>query len=151
VAKRNGTKIYSEPSKKSSVVTSLKKNSSVEEKGRKGMYWQVKTQEGKDGFVSVLAVKFKPKGDKGAFSSAIRDAVRQGRDADDSSNVRSRSAVMGVRGLDESNDMAFAGNAKPNPRLIFQMENFIVDQKEVEKLGRLVEKEVESRLKRKGG
>ena len=149
MAKKDGVQVFSEPQKGSTVLTTLKKDESLSENGRKGMYWKVDLKDGKTGYVSVMKVKFKTKDSDTALSSALRDAVRQGRSSDDASNIRNRSAVMGVRGLDESNEAAFAGNAKPNPRLIFQMENFVLEESKVELIGKLVEDEIEAKLNKK--
>ena len=148
VPKKNGVKVYETASRKSSVLKELKKKDSIEELGRSGMFWKVKLKNGDQGFVSVMKVKRKPSKKSGEFSTALRKAIQQGRSADDASNVRNRSAVMGVRGLDESDDTAFAGNVKPNPRLVVAMENLTVDPKSIEKIGNLVEREIEVKLNR---
>lgn len=148
-AKKNGVKVYAESSKKSEVIAKLKKGDVLSEQGRKGMYWNVKLENGKEGFVSVLKVKRKKGKGSSEFASALRKAVQQGRSQGDASNVRSRSAVMGVRGLDESEDTAFAGNVKPNPRLVLNLENYTVDQEKIENIGKLVEQEIESKMSKR--
>lgn len=148
VPKKAGVKVFETASRKGAVVKQLNKSESVEELGRSGMFWKVKLGDGKEGFVSVMKVKRKPSNKSGEFSTALRKAIQQGRSADDASNVRNRSAVMGVRGLDESDDTAFAGNVKPNPRLVVAMENLNIDPKSVENIGNLVEREIELKLKR---
>lgn len=148
VSQKDGVKVFSEPNKKSYVIQTLQKGDNLSEQGRKGMFWKVSSGD-KTGFVSVMSVKFRPEDENNALSSALRDAVRQGRSSEDASNVRNRSAVMGVRGLDESGETAFAGNAEPNPRLVFQMENFVVDEAGVSSLGHQVEKEISFRMKKR--
>ena len=106
------------------------------------MYWKVETDKGEQGFVSVLKMKRNKAKVSGKLSAALQKAVQQGRSEDDSSNIRSRSAVMGVRGLDES-DVASAGNVKPNKRMVQAMENITIQSSEIEKIAELVEKEVE--------
>ena len=61
-----------------------------------------------------------------AIAEALKDAVKQGREEGDGANVRARSAVMGVRGLDESDSSSFAGNVKPNLRMVYAMEDLLV-------------------------
>lgn len=149
VPKRAGVKVYDKASRKGSVLKKLSKSDSIEELGRSGMFWKVKLEGGKEGYVSVMKVKRKPSKKSGEFSTALRKAIQQGRSADDASNVRNRSAVMGVRGLDESDDTAFAGNVKPNPRLVVAMENLNIDPKSIEQIGNMVEREIEFKLKKK--
>ena len=143
-AKRNGVKVTKEAKKSSSVVTTLKKGDTLEAIERKGLYWQVKTSGGESGFVSVLKVK-RMAGSGGGIAQAIRAASEDGRsDGDEVENTRTRSAVMGVRGLDESDETQYAGNAKPNLRLVYQMEDHHVSKKSIERLENLVMKELES-------
>lgn len=148
-AKKDKVKVLTQANKSSDVIKELNKGDLVEEAGRKGMYWKVTLQDGKEGFVSVMGLKRLAKKDDG-FSDALRKAVQQGRENDDASNVRSRSAVMGVRGLDDSDETAFAGNVKPNPRLIYSMENYQVDKKKVNFIMDEVEKEIIDKMKKKG-
>jgi ssDNA-binding replication factor A large subunit len=86
-------------------------------------------------------------GSDGNLTKKIQAVVMQGRE-DDIGNQRTRSAVMGVRGLDESGDTAFAGNVRPNMRLVYMMEDLKVDNKKVEALGDLVYAEISQKLKR---
>ena len=148
-AKKDGVKIYSEAKKTSEVIKVLKKGETVKELNRKGMYWSVELEDGKSGFVSVIKVKRKKIENSKNFSVALKRAVQQGRNNDDSSNVRSRSAVMGVRGLDESSDVEFAGNVKPNKRMVVSMENIVVDPKDIDQLADLVSQEIEFKIKNK--
>ena len=143
-AKKNGTKVLSGAKKGAAVIKTLKKGDQIESGERKGMYWQVKV-DGKDGFVSIMKVKRVAVSDSG-LSDAMRTASQNGRQSDDVSNTRSRSAVMGVRGLDESDDTSFAGNAKPNFRMVYAMEDRETSDKSVEKLGDLVFNEIEKRM-----
>ena len=143
VAKRAKVKVKSKP-KGGSVVTVLKKGEEVESLGRKGMYWKVKVAGGKIGYVSVTKVKRQAGGSKG-LAKAIRAAAKDGRDkSDEVVSARSRSAVMGVRGLDESDETAFAGNVKPNLRMVYKMEDRATSFKKIDKLGDMVMGEVEN-------
>ncbi|NRA45057.1 MAG: hypothetical protein HRU09_08905 [Oligoflexales bacterium] len=112
VPKKAGVKVYESASRKATVLRELSKSDSIEELGRSGMFWKVKLKDGNQGFVSVMKVKRKPSKKSGEFSTALRKAIQQGRAPDDASNIRNRSAVMGVRGLDESDETAFAGNVR---------------------------------------
>ncbi|MDD9951428.1 MAG: SH3 domain-containing protein [Zetaproteobacteria bacterium] len=147
VVKRKSAKVFAEPNKKSTFIAELKKNDELTENGRKGMYWKVATREGKKGYVSVLAVKTKPNNDNAGLSAALRSAVQQGRSSEDAANVRSRSAVMGVRGLASSDDVQFAGNLKPNPRLVFMMESMVVTSEELATIEEGVYSEIEAKMK----
>mgnify|MGYP003338126981 CR=1 FL=1 len=145
VAKKDGVKVYAEGSKKSKVVATLAKGDEMESTERKGMYWQV-DYKGKKGFVSVMKVKKKAGQSSGGIAEALRDAVKQGRDESDATNSRQRSAVMGVRGLDESSETEFAGNVKPNLRMVYNMEGFLVKQTDVDAIGDLVASEIEKKI-----
>ena len=143
VAKRNGVKVTAKASKSSKVIVTLSKGEGIEAIERKGLYWQVKTRSGEKGFVSILKVKRKAGGESG-IAQAIRAASEDGRsDGDEVENTRTRSAVMGVRGLDESDETQYAGNTKPNLRLVYQMEDRRVTSKNLQKLEDQVMKELE--------
>jgi len=141
-AKKGSVDVFAEASKKSTVIASLKQGQTIESLERKGMYWEVKTADGKTGFVSVFDVK-KAESEPSTFSKAIRDATQEGRDTDSVADSRSRSAVMGVRGLGEDDDTAFAGEARPNLRAVYAMEDIVVSEKDLEKQGELVFAEIE--------
>ena len=142
-AKKDGVKVTSAASKSSSVVTTLSKGEALEAIERKGLYWQVKTKSGETGFVSILKVK-RLAGGEGGIAQAIRAASEDGRsDGDEVENTRTRSAVMGVRGLDESDETQYAGNTKPNLRLVYQMEDRRVSGKKLRQLENQVMKELE--------
>ena len=149
VAKKSGVKVKSE-TKGGKVLLKMEKGQSLESLARKGMYWKVKLDSGDIGYVSVLKVKRKSGSSKG-LAKAIRAAAKEGRDSDgdDSLNVRSRSAVMGVRGLDESEETAYAGNVKPNLRMVYSMEDRVVSGSSIGKLENLVMQEVNARFKKK--
>jgi len=142
-AKKDGVDVYSD-SQKSSILGSLKKGEKVPFLERKGMYWAV-TFHGKTGFVSVMAVQNSSSGaGSSAVTNAIKDAVKQGRETEDAGNNRARSTVMGVRGLDDTSESAFAGNVKPNLRMVYSMEDLVISSMDVKSLESEVLKEVES-------
>ncbi|MEZ4742056.1 MAG: SH3 domain-containing protein [Bdellovibrionota bacterium] len=144
-AKKDGVKVFAEPNKDADTITTLKKGDAVETISRKGMYWNVKAG-GKTGFVSVMKVKLK-KGSPSTLTSVIQKVVKQGRESDNPDSNRARSAVMGVRGLDESDETAFAGNVKPNLRMVFLMEDIVTDESKIEALGDAVFAEIEKKVK----
>ena len=92
----------------------------MEASGRKGMYWKVKVGK-EQGFVSVLTMK--RMASKKNLSDVIRKAARDSREKGENASIRSRSAVMGVRGLDASDQVAAAGNVKPDLRAVYRMED----------------------------
>jgi len=64
------------------------------------MFWEVKTADGKAGFVSIMKVNRKADAGGESLSNSLRKAIKDGRDDKEEVNgSRSRSAVMGVRGL----------------------------------------------------
>jgi len=143
-AKKAGVAVTAEPSKQAAVLLRLKQGQELESGERKGMFWQVKV-DGKEGFVSVLDVVNKPKSD-GSLTKAIRKVVRDGREVDDVAEGRARSAVMGVRGLRADETAQYAANARPNMRLVYQMEDITVSRDRIEGLGDAVAKEIERRV-----
>ena len=150
VTKKNKVKLLKAPKKKSEVVAELPKGTVLESSSRKGMYWEVKTSDGKTGFVSVMKVKRQAGSSKGNLASALKAAVRDGRSTDEASNSRARSAVMGVRGLDKSDKASMAGNVKPNLRMVYRMEDRSVSQNQIDELNEAIYKEIEARAKKRG-
>ncbi len=142
-AKQDGVQVTAAPDKGAPVVHTMKAGEVVDSTERKGMYWQVKVPGGKSGFVSVLQVKVKASdSDGGAISGAIRDAVQNGRATSDGANARARTTVMGVRGLDETNDTSYAANARPNLKAVFSMEDTKVPAAQIEGLSEKVFEEI---------
>jgi hypothetical protein len=144
-AQKDGVEVYTAGDKKSAVITKLKKGDIISSSERKGMFWQVKTKDGKAGFVSVLAVRAKADGNAN-LNDAIREAVKQGRGAAAADSGRSRSSVMGVRGLDDTSDTGMAGTLKPNMIAVYAMEDLDIPASAVDQQAELVVKEVESRM-----
>ena len=140
-AKKDGVEVYADATNKSTVVTTLKAGDSVLAGERKGMFWAIKTSDGKDGFVSVLSVKHKPDSD-GGIAGAIKAASKDGRSDGDGNDARARSAVMGVRGLADDDNMANASNVRPNLRAVYLMEDKPVSDKKIEELGQSVLREI---------
>ncbi len=142
-AKKDGVEVYSD-SQKTSVIGTLKKGEKVPSTERKGMYWAV-SLNGKVGFVSVMAVQnSSASAGSSTVTNAIKNAVKQGRESEDAGNNRARSTVMGVRGLDDTSDSAFAGNVKPNLRMVYTMEDTVVSSVDLKSLEADVLKEVET-------
>lgn len=144
-AQKDGVEVFAAGDKKSAVIAKLKKGEIVSSAERSGMYWQVKTKDGKSGFVSVLAVRAKADG-KANLNDAIREAVKQGRSAAAADSGRSRSSVMGVRGLDDTSDTGMASSLKPNMIAVYAMEDYDLPSNAVDRQAELVMSEVESRV-----
>lgn len=149
-AKQDGVQVTATPDKGGAVVHTMKAGEVVQSTERKGMYWQVKVPGGKSGFVSVLQVKIKANdSDGGAIAGAIRDAVQSGRSSSEGANSRARATVMGVRGLDETNDTSYAANARPNLKAVFSMEDSKVPAAQIEDLSAKVFDEIAQAPKNK--
>lgn len=142
-AKQDGVKILKEAAKDGAELGALKKGQAVEALDRKGMFWRVKFN-GQEGFVSFMQVNRKT-GESSALANAIGQAAKESRDMDNVKGARSRSAVMGVRGLDESSETSSAGNVSPNLRLVYAMEDRVLSKKKVDTLGALVQREATAR------
>jgi hypothetical protein len=148
IAKKDAVKVHSEKSTKSPVVATLKKGEVVSTIKRAGMLWKVVTASGSEGYVKVFDVKIKAS-DNDGLVDAMRDAARSdGGDMDTVKSNRSRSAVMGVRGLDESSKTSFAGNVKPNFQLVDRMEGYRVSGAAIASLEERILKESELRAQK---
>lgn len=144
-AKKNGVKVFAEPKKEASVVAELKEGDTIESGNREGMYWSVQVAGGQKGFVSVMDVK--NASGNGNLNQALRAAVKEGRQTEDgAAGARARSSVMGVRGLDETDDTAKAGDVRPNLRLVYEMEDRRVKSKDLEKLETSVQSEIQKKI-----
>jgi hypothetical protein len=141
------SEVYAAGDKKSEVIAKLSKGDIVTSTERAGMYWQVKTKDGKSGFVSVLAVRAKSDGSAN-LNDAIREAVKDGRGAAAADSGRSRSSVMGVRGLDNTSETAMASSLKPNMMAVYGMEDLDLPKGAVDQQAELVSSEIESRMSR---
>lgn len=150
-AKQDGTQVTELPQNGSQVIAVLQAGEVVQSVARKGMFWQVKLQDGKLGYVSVTRVQ-RHRGEAASLSQAIRQAAVEGREAgDDITTSRMRTAVMGVRGLDEDQDTAAAGNVKPNMDLVYRMEDRRVEQDRVGSLESRLQSEIEQRIRMRHG
>ena len=145
-AQKDKVEVYSSADRKSSVVATLGKGDTLESGERSGMYWPVKTKNGKTGFVSVLMVKAKIEANS-SLNDAMRDAVKKGRSSAAADGGRSRTAVMGVRGLDDTSDTGMAGSLRPNTHAVFAMEDFEIPKGRIELQSELVAREIENRMK----
>lgn len=148
-AKKDNVEVYATADKAAAVLATLKKGESVASKERSGMYWQVKLQTGQSGFVSVLNVKVKSEGESGGLNNAIREAVKAGRSSGEQDGTRSRSAVMGVRGLDDTGDTAMAGAVRPNLKAVYLMEDSNISAEKLDQQAEIVNRDIELRLKKK--
>ncbi|MGE0173061.1 MAG: hypothetical protein AB7T49_09760 [Oligoflexales bacterium] len=150
-AKEDGVQVFDKASKQGTVVTTLKAGDVVASSGRKGMFWEVETADKKKGFVAVTQVTRKSDDQSNSLSKAIRSAASEGREKDSKvEQARSRSAVMGVRGLDDSSETSFAGNAKPNLRRVYLMEDRVIKPGDIDTIGSLVLQEIEKKAEDRG-
>lgn len=141
-AQKDKVDVLSAADKGSTVIVTLKKGDVLSAGERSGMYWQVQTKDGKPGFVSVLAVKVKPS-DSGSLNDAMRDAVKTGRAQQSADGSRTRSAVMGVRGLDDTSDTGLAASLRPNFHAVYMMEDRDVPRGRIDLQESIVSKEIE--------
>ena len=149
-ARKDGVQVLAEAKRGSAVKSTLKKGEVVQSDKKIGMFWEVKTKAGESGFVIMVDVARKSGGEAGGLSEKLRAAAKEGRDdKGEAETTRSRSAVMGIRGLkNDGGETAFAGNVKPNLRVVFAMEDYSLPKDKVSKLGDAVMKEVEAKLAR---
>jgi len=142
-ATKDGVTVHDKADKSGAVLVTLKKGDSLPAGERKGLYWEVTTKDGKKGFVSILTVK--QKASESEVAEAVQAAMKNGRPNSKEADIRSRSAVMGVRGLDSGSDSDFAGNARPNLRAVFAMEDLSIDPRAVATIGQDVMDELVKR------
>lgn len=144
-AKKDGVTVTAEPKKGAAVLVELKKGETLDASDREGMFWKVKTKDGKAGFVSVMAVQ-RQAGEEGGIQGALREAALAARQSGDGGgdSARARSAVMGVRGLDESSETAAIGTIRPDLRAVYRMEDRSISDKRIDKIENLVAKEIEN-------
>lgn len=146
-ARRDGVKVHAKPSKKSKVFGKLKKGDVLAAEERKGMYWSVERPKGGTGYVSVLKVSYDAGGSQD-LAGAIRSVVNEGKPSSgDAEEMRSRSSVMGVRGL-KSGGTASASNVRPNLRAVMAMEAIEVPEGRVERLEKAVFQEITARSRK---
>jgi hypothetical protein len=141
-SQKDGVPVYAAADKSSAVLQKLKKGDKLAAKERKGMYCQVKAKSGKDGFVSMLAVKVKPDENPG-LADAMREAAKKGRSQSAADGGRTRSSVMGVRGLDDTGEVGIAANLRPNLHAVYRLEDFEVSSQRLTTLGEDVLQEIE--------
>jgi hypothetical protein len=144
VAAKPAVPVYTAGDKDSPVLETLKSGDTVAYSERKGMYWQVVTKAGKPGFVSVLAVKVKPEANAG-LNDAMREAVKSGRSQASADGGRTRAAVMGVRGLDDTSETGMAGSLRPNLHAVYAMEDRDTSIAVIDEQAKLVLMEIEGR------
>ncbi len=141
-ATKDGVDVYAGADKASAVVSKLKKGDALTAGERSGMYWQVQTKEGRPGFVNVLSVKVKPSSKEG-LDEAMREAVKNGRAQQSADGGRTRSAVMGVRGLDDTSDTGMAASLRPNLHAVYMMEDLDIPRARIDQQAELVTAEIE--------
>lgn len=144
-AQKDNVEVYASAQKTAAVVAKLKKGDTISSGERSGMYWQVKTKDGKDGFVSVLAVRAKAN-EKADLNDAMREAVKKGRSSATADGERTRTSVMGVRGLDNTSDTGMAASLRPNTHAVYAMEDFEIPKDRIERQAELVQAEIEGRM-----
>ena len=148
VTKKNSAKIYKSPKKKPPSLVTLKKGEILNKIGpRKGAYWHVsyaqeKTNTKIEGFIHFRSARLQRSKSSGIVKAITKD-IQKNRNTtvDEPSLVRTRSAVMGVRGLSTSDDIDFAGNVRPNLRMVYTMEGITVSNKAIKAISKLVEQE----------
>ena len=141
--RKKAVDIFDAPKRKASKIGKLKPGTALDAIERTGMYWKVKYKS-REAYVSVMKVT-RQTGSASSFAKAIRNAAQESRGTDDVANTRARSAVMGVRGLDESDEVSGAGNVSPNLRMVYAMEDLKISQKGVDRIGDLVFSEIEAK------
>lgn len=141
MVKKKTAVVRETPVQQGPVLSKHKKGDVIKALKRTGTYWQVKTESGKIGYISIFKVK-RTNSQNSSFAKALRKAVKSDRTTDAVNNVRTRSSVMGVRGLSDSENTAFASNVRPNHMVVYEMEDAAVSTKRVRRMEFSVQKEL---------
>ena len=150
-AKSDGVQVLDKPANQGAVVSTMKKGDVLPAADeRKGMFYEVTVAGGKKGYVLFTKVQ-RNESNTSSLATAIRDAAQKNRkDNAVTDQSRTRSAVMGVRGLDESEELASAGGIRPDLRLVYRMEDRDSSGRDLASLETDIAREVELRMKRRG-
>ncbi|MEI6834286.1 MAG: hypothetical protein WCL28_09875, partial [bacterium] len=76
----------------------------------------------------------------------MREAAKKGRSQSAADGGRTRSAVMGVRGLDDTGEVGVAANLRPNLHAVYSMEDFELPKDRINLQGDQVMTEVERKV-----
>ena len=146
VAKSDGVPVLGEARRDALVLKTLKKGESIQADDRAGMFWKTKLPDGSLAYVAVMSVE-RQVGEESRIQTALRKTALDARGASDRHvEVRTRSSVMGIRGLGESGDIGNAGNLRPDFRAVYAMEGRSVSVKRMIRLDAEVRKEIEEGL-----
>ena len=142
-AKKDGALVLKEARKDAPTLLTLKAGQTLDADTRSGMYWRVKLPEGGVGFISVLQVQHQASGDDSLQSELRNKALAARKESSEEDNIRVRSAVMGVRGLAESQELASAGQLRPDTAAVYRMEDRTFAPERIVGLEALVQEELE--------
>lgn len=142
--KKESVAVLATPKRSAEVIGTISKGDTLESDDRLGMFWKVHFQ-GRVGYVSVMDVQ-RAAHSAGGLQKAVSEAAAESRNQDDIAGARSRSAVMGVRGLSDGEAVAAAGNVRPDIKSVYKMEDRVVNQEDVTELADLVLQEIQTRL-----
>ncbi len=146
-AKKDGTAVLKEARKDSPVIKELKAGEALEVDSRTGMYWKVKLADGSQAYVSVMSVQHLANEDNGLQTALRNQALEARKKASEEDNSRVRSAVMGVRGLSESQELSSAGQLRPDTSAVYRMEDRTIENRRIDGLENLVQEEIENTWK----
>ncbi len=146
ISKQANVKVLQAPKLKAKAVAKLKKGTKLEGLAKKGLFWKVKTSDGKEGFVMITKVQSAhQKGAKKLFT-AMRSVLNEKKRAKaGSGRARAKNAVMGIRGLSDGDDLSNVGNLRPNLRALEALEGLEVNPKSLGKIQNSVLKEADER------
>lgn len=141
VTKKAGVSVYSKAVPNAPALGTLKDHEKVEASTRMGMYWVVQFN-GQKAYVRVADVQPARNSD---VSSALKYQANK-KDGENGGRARA-TAVMGIRGLDDSEDITGGGTGKPNTELTHRMENRPVDSHAISEIEKSVNAELEAQSK----
>lgn len=143
-AKVDGVAVLMQPKMGSKTVAELKAGDELQGLERRGLFWKVKTADGKSGFVMITKVASGNTAVSAQLSGAMRSILKSKKDETASSGrVRTQDAVMGIRGL-SNDDLSGVGALRPNLEALAQLESFTVPDRDIEALQSAVLTEADS-------
>lgn len=136
--KKAGVSLRAQPAADAAVVKVLQGNERLKVTSKSGLYWAV-TLGGEKGFVLSSEVQPARSQDDSNVRSGFQSAVQGNKD----SPKRTRSAVMGIRGLDDAEEISNKAGDRNNPNATQKMENRPISKDSVNRLEDAVTKENE--------
>jgi hypothetical protein len=145
IVRADSTPLLAEPKLKADVVATLASGERLEGLERSGLFWRARGPSGVEGYVVVSKVQA-PQTGTAKLKGVLRSVLSEKQSADgESPRLRSKNAVMGIRGLSGGDDLSSVSNLRPNLSELERLEALNVKPSQVRKLQAAVLKEADAR------